>query len=337
VTLAAAYVVGDRKGRLSGVRAELVSEAVGRILLVSGVIGVSAHRAVEVDGRKRLRHEGAVNWYLVQVHADAVVLRVSVEEHAELEQGIGRVANTGHHASGGERRLLDVAVEVLRVLVKHKTTEFMHGELVTGPDLGHVEGVESELLRVSLLGLHYLNLGSPFHLLPTLNGFPQITLRIVGVNTAYSCSFDAVKLLLSVLGNKMVLDIDEFALLVDPPESMAAVAVVESPADGCAVIAEKHQAGMVSLRRVSQEVEESILVQQEVLWGSVLGADNIWSLDGIPAEENRKVQSDKVIVALLGVELDGKASWVSRLIRKFSSQSDSGETNEDGRLFALLL
>ena len=43
----------------------------------------------EVDGGVGARYEGAVGRDLVQVDADAVVLRVAVEEHAELQERVG--------------------------------------------------------------------------------------------------------------------------------------------------------------------------------------------------------------------------------------------------------
>jgi len=54
-----------------------------------------------------------------------VVLRVAVEEHAELEERVGTVFDAGDHAARGEGGLLDVAVEVLRVLVQDEFAEFV--------------------------------------------------------------------------------------------------------------------------------------------------------------------------------------------------------------------
>jgi hypothetical protein len=77
--------------------------------------------------------------------------------------------------------LLDVAVVVLWVLVQDQTTDLVHREVAARPDLGHVEGVETELERVSLFGLHDLYLGCPLDLLSVLNGLPELLLGVVGV------------------------------------------------------------------------------------------------------------------------------------------------------------
>lgn len=92
------------------------------------------------------------------------------------------------------------------------------------------------------------------------------------------------------------------------------------------------------------------MVQKEVGWVTGLGADNIWSLDRITAEEYRldnisfdiineiretyKVQTNDIVVPFHSVELDGEASGVSSLIREFSTKSHSGESNKGRRLFS---
>jgi len=45
-----------------------------------------------------------------------------------------------------------------------------------------------------------------------------------------------------------------------------------------------------------------------------------------------KVEADNVVVALLGVELDSETTRVAALIRKLTTESDGGESDEDGRL-----
>ena len=126
MALARDDVVRDFVRRLGDVGPVLVREAVGRILLVARVVGVDAHGAVEVDGGVGARHEGAVGRHLVQVDADAVVLRVAVEEHAELEQRVGRVFDSRDHGAWGKGGLLNVAVVVFRVFVEDQAAEVVH-------------------------------------------------------------------------------------------------------------------------------------------------------------------------------------------------------------------
>ncbi len=77
-------IVSDCVKGFGGIGTKLVLERVGHVLWVSGMVCVVAGRAVEVQGAVGAGHERAVDGELVQVYADAVVLCVAVEEHAEL-------------------------------------------------------------------------------------------------------------------------------------------------------------------------------------------------------------------------------------------------------------
>jgi len=47
-----------------------------------------------------------------------------------------------------------------------------------------------------------------------------------------------------------------------------------------------------------------------------------------------KIQSDDIIVALLGIKLDGETARVAGLVWKFTAECDSRESHEDGGLLA---
>ena len=74
VALAADDGVGDLVGCFGGVGAELVCEAVWQVLLAAGVVGVDAHGAIDVWRAERIGHEGTVDWDLMEIDTDTVVL-----------------------------------------------------------------------------------------------------------------------------------------------------------------------------------------------------------------------------------------------------------------------
>lgn len=74
VGLARDDVVRDFVRRFRDFGRELVGEAVRRVLLAAGVVGVDAHGAVNVERTVGFGHEGAIDGNLVQVDTDAVVL-----------------------------------------------------------------------------------------------------------------------------------------------------------------------------------------------------------------------------------------------------------------------
>jgi hypothetical protein len=53
------------------------------------------------------------------------------------------------------------------------------------------------------------------------------------------------------------------------------------------MVAEKHESSMIGLWRIRKEIEQCIMVEQEIAGVASLGADDVWSLNGITAEENR--------------------------------------------------
>ena len=237
---------------LGNIRSELVGEAIGNVLLIPCVIRVASHRTVEIKRGVRLGHEGAVDWYLVQVDTDTMILSVSVEEHAELEEGIGGVFYAWDHAARGEGGLLDVSMIVLWVFIEHEPTKGLHGELLSRPDFGHIEWVKAKLVWIRLTRVEYLDMSRPLNLLALFNRRPQVLLGVIWVLTADLCCLWVGKLLLSMLGNEMVLDVDKAAILIDPLEGVATISVVETPALRSSVIAEEHETGVVTLGGVGE-------------------------------------------------------------------------------------
>ena len=58
----------------------------------------------------------------------------------------------------------------------------------------------------------------------------------------------------------------------------------------------------------------------------MLRADNVWPLNRIAAEEDGEVESNYIVIAFPGVELDSKAPRVASKIWEFASKSDGAET-----------
>lgn len=132
-----------------------------------------------------------------------------------------------------------------------------------------------------------------------------------------------------MLSNEVILDVDELALVVNPLKSVTSITVVEAPAHRCTVVAKEHQTRVIGLRSVTQEIKQSVLVEQEVLRVTPLRADDIRSLNRVSAEENGEVEADDVVVPFLRVELDGESAGIPSFIGEFSAESDGREANKD--------
>lgn len=111
-------VVGDRVRGLGSVRSEGMFEAVRHVLLVAGMVGIDAHWSVEVEAGIIAGHEGAVDWHLMEVDANAMVLSVTVKEHAELKKRVRAIFDAWHHAAGAECSLLHIPMVILGVFVQ---------------------------------------------------------------------------------------------------------------------------------------------------------------------------------------------------------------------------
>lgn len=68
-----------------------------------------------------------------------------------------------------------------------------------------------------------------------------------------------------MLGNEVILDIDEFPVLIDPLEGMTSISMVESPRLRCSVVTEEHKACVVGFGSVGKRVEQRIEVEEKVL------------------------------------------------------------------------
>ena len=85
---------------------------------------------------------------------------------------------------------------------------------------------------------------------------------------------------------------------------------------------------MKSLWGVLPEIENHVWIGQVGCWVSLLGVEEVWELDWVINEEHWSVVSNHVVISFLGIELDGKSSWVSDGISSSSLTSDGGESEE---------
>ncbi len=66
-----------------------------------------------------------LTWDLVVVRADTMKLRISIEEHAELQKRIRAVLNTWNHGTRREGSLIDISVIILGILVNVEFAELL--------------------------------------------------------------------------------------------------------------------------------------------------------------------------------------------------------------------
>ena len=120
-------------------------------------------------------------------------VRGDSQESSPLEQGVWRQLDTRNQRAWREGSLLNIPVIVLRVSVELEYTDLLHWELGPRPDLGSVEWIEADL--GSFFGCHNLDLHGPFDVSALVDGFVELSLGVVGVETLGSKGLVKVKLL----------------------------------------------------------------------------------------------------------------------------------------------
>jgi len=62
-----------------------------------------------------------------------MILRITIEEHAELQKRIWAVLNAGYHTARGESSLFDITVVILGILVQYEFSEFLQLDCKLAP------------------------------------------------------------------------------------------------------------------------------------------------------------------------------------------------------------
>lgn len=130
-----------------------------------------------------------------------------------------------------------------------------------------------------------------------------------------------------MIGNEVIFHIDKPPFLIHPLESVTAISVVKSPSLWSSVVTKEHQSGVIALRNICKKIKQAVIVNQEVCRVPLLRSNNIGPLNRVSAEENWPVQTNNIVVSVIGVHFNSKTTGVTPLIRELSSESHGGETN----------
>ena len=246
---------------------------------------------------------------LVEVRADAVAVGVRVGEHATDQHLVGGDADAGDHVRRGERGLLDLGEEVVRVLVELQDTDLVQRVVGVRPGLGQVERVEA--VGLGLLVRHDLDRHRPLREVALLDGLPQVAAVELGVLTRELGGLLVGEELHALLGVVVELHPEALAGLVDPLVGVRAVAVHVAPRLRQAAVA--HEVGDLVGRLGGQgpEVPLHVGVAQAVGGEALLRADEVRELHRVAEEEDRGVVADDVEVALGRVVAQREATDVA--------------------------
>ena len=327
-------VAADAQRRLGKFRLRLpLAKAVGLVVRGCAIVGVHPAAAVAVVAVHRAAC--LVHRDLLVIHAQAVALRIGVVKQPRLQHAVGRDADAGHQVAGRERRLLHVQEEVLGVLVQRKLADLDQRVVGVRPDLGQVEGVVGHLLCVRLG--HDLHVHRPLGEVAAGNGVEQVALVAFAVLADQRLGLGVGQILDALLRLEVELDPEALAGRVPEAVGVRAKAVHVAVARRNAALA--HDDGDL-VQRFGQQRPVVPVVGGAAHIGFRIALDGlvqVGELARVADEEHRRVVAHHVPVALLGVELQGKAADVALGVGRAALAGHGGEAGEHLGLLAHLL
>lgn len=154
-----------------------------------------------------------------------MAMRVVISEQTSLQHSVGAGFDSRHQVRWRVSGLLDLREIVFRVLVQRHASNRDEREFLLRPDLGHVEWIVLEGLR--LLESHYLDRQVPRRIFAFSNGVVQVADRIVRIGACELVGFVDWQVLDALCGLEMKLDVVRFAARVDQLVGVRAVTVAE--------------------------------------------------------------------------------------------------------------
>ena len=202
------------------------------------------------------------------------------------------------------------------------------------PDLGEIERIPRKRLGLRLA--HHLDAEAPARKIAALDGLEEAALvRFAvpcrqGAGLGVGEAFDALQRL------EVELAPHPLAVGVDEAVGVAAVAVEVTVRSRQAAVREQDRHLVQGFRAQRPEIPLHVQVAQVGLRVALLGVDELGELVGVADEEHRGVVAHHVPVALLGVELQGKAAHVALRVRGAALAGHGGEAQKRLGLLAHL-
>lgn len=233
---------------------------------------------------------------------------------------------------GREGYLFDFCKVVFDVFVEGEFSEGPEGDFCLGPDFGQVEDVPAEFF--GLFGGEGLDVDGPGWEVAFGDGVEEVLGVPVWVLACHLACFRVGEGLAPLVGLEVDLDVDEASVGLCELVGMSRVSVHVSEGVWCTTVREQVHNLVNSLLVSGEVVPEHGGILQVGLWVSLLGVDEEGELGRIAKEEDRRVVVNPIPVALLGIELNGEASRISRSIWGTLLSTHSRETSDGGGLLA---
>ena len=252
-----------------------------------------------------------------------------------MQQGVVREVDTGHQVRRAKRHLLRFGEEVVGPAVEHHAADDLERHQLLGDKLGRIEVVEGEASR--FLFSEQLHRKLPLRECPGLNGLEQVAAVKVGVGASDLDGLVPDRRLQAQLGPPVKLHEGGVSRGVDEAEAVNTKAFDHAQRARQGAVGHDPHHHVHRLRRQRDVVPEGVMragrLREAAVGLHLHRVDQVGELDRILDEEHRQVVAYQVPVALLAVELDGKATHVARRVDRASAPGHRRDACEDGCAF----
>ena len=281
--------------------------------------------------------DGRVDGYLVKVGpAETGDLRVHVGVDSSGEQRIVGEVDAGDDMGCAEGDLFGLGKEVVWIAIQYESPDGLHRNELLRNELGGVQHVERELLRL-LLGEH-LNAKLPLRVVACLDGFPEIASVEVGIGAGNLHGFVPRQRMRAGLRVPVELHEARFPGFVHEAEGMHAESLHHAKAARYRAVRHYPEQHVRRFGHQRHEVPESVVrrrcLRHRVMRLRLDRVDYIRELHRILNEEHGNVVTYEVPVALVGVELDRKSAHITCSVGRSALTGDRGEADEHRRALA---
>lgn len=265
------------------------------------------------------------------IDAQAVALCIAVGEKSPLEHFVRREAYARYDVGWVECGLFHLGKIVFGVAIELQYPDGDEGVVAMGPDFGEVEGVEGEAF--GLLRGHDLHAECPAGEVADSDSAEEVMAGAVGILAVDDGSLGIAQAADPLLRDKVELAPDTLAHSVDERIGVASKAVHVAEAGGDAALAHGNGDLVEAFGQRCPDVPFGSVILSACLWVAVEGVVEIREFQRVANEEDGRVVAHEIPVALLGVELDGKAANVAVGVQVAALARSCGKAGKDGRDF----
>ena len=265
--------------------------------------------------------------------AQARDLGVDVGVNTAVQQRVVAEVDAGNDMGGAKRHLLGFRKEIVRVAVQDHASHRLHWNEFFGYQLGGIEYIEAEFIGLRLG--EGLQAQLPFRIIAGFDGLPQVAPMKVRIRAPDLHRLIPDQRVRAQQRLPMELAEHRIAALIDEPERVDTESLHHAVAARNTAVGHDPEQRVRRFRHQRGEVPKGVVgrgrLRHRVVRFRLDRVNQIGEFHRILNEKYRNIVADEIPVALIGIELHGKAAHVARRVRRSALAGDRGEAHEHRR------